>query len=71
MDEFGSIIPDPEDLANERSFLQVNSDQIENLIRERAKLFRISYQALRAEGFDNGQALAIIGDFGPNLGYQI
>lgn len=40
--------------------LQDNKDVLEKLIREQARLFRIAYQALVAEGFNDFQALEIV-----------
>ena len=40
--------------------IQENKDVLEKLIREQARLFRITYQALVAEGFNEGQAMEII-----------
>ena len=68
MDDYGSIFPEPEEIISERAFLQMNSEEIEKRIRERAKLFRLSYQALRSEGFNEEQAFQILAEQGPNLG---
>ena len=39
---------------------QKNADVLEKLTREQARLMRISFQALLAEGFNEHQALEII-----------
>jgi len=46
---------------------QKNADVLEKLIREQARLMRISFQALIAEGFNELQALEIVKSRGCTL----
>ena len=52
--------PLKQDFGDALKMLQENNDVLEKLIREQARLIRISYQALTAEGFNDGQAMEII-----------
>jgi hypothetical protein len=46
---------------------QKNADTIEKLIREQARMLRITFQALVAEGFNEYQALEIVKARGTSL----
>lgn len=52
--------PLKQDFGASLKLIQDNKDVLEKLIREQARLVRIAYQSLVAEGFNDGQALEII-----------
>ena len=59
MDDEKPMQPQP-DYKSLLKIYQENSDTIEKVIREQARLMRILYQALVTEGFTEYQALEIV-----------
>ena len=59
--------PLQQDFKSILQMYQKNADTIEKLIREQARMMRISFQALMAEGFNEYQALEIIKTRGATL----
>lgn len=52
--------PMKQDFGHMLQMYQRNADVLEKLIREQARLMRISFQSLIAEGFNEHQALEIV-----------
>lgn len=56
-----------EEFENSRKFLQEHGENIELNIRTVAGFFRLAFEALKAEGFSESQAIDIIKERGPFL----